>query len=60
MRELKNFWYILFFKKNNNLLTNLSTAPFLGDIGNQRRTRSDAANRGVWSGSALFTYLLYF
>ena len=30
------------------------------DIGKQCRTRSDAAERGVWSGSALFAYKLYF
>ena len=33
---------------------------FLWDIGKQCKTRSDAAERGVWSGSPLFAYRSFF
>ena len=38
------------------LLTHISLASFLWDIGKQCKTRSNAAKRGVWSGSPLFAY----
>ena len=41
-------------------LTHLSLASFLWDIGKQWKTRSDAAECGVWSGIALFAYKMYF
>ena len=40
-------------------LTHLSQASFLWGIDRQCRTRSDAAKRGVWSGSVLFAYRMY-
>ena len=43
-------YYVLY----NNILFNLCLAPPKRDIGNQRRPRSDAAERGVWSGFTLF------
>ena len=36
------------------ILTHLSLAPYKKDIGKQCRPWSDAAERGVWSGSTLF------
>ena len=36
------------------VLTQISLASFLWDIGKQCRPRSDAAERGVWWGSTLF------
>ena len=36
------------------LLTHVGLASFLWDMSKQLKTRSDAAERGVWSGSPLF------
>ena len=36
------------------MLTHLSLASHKRDIGKQRKPRSDAAERGVWSGPTLF------
>ena len=33
---------------------------FVGHIGKQCRSGSDAAQRGVWSGSALFAYVMLY
>ena len=41
-------------------LTRISFPSFLWDKGKQYRPRSDAAQRGVWSGSPLFAYRMYF
>ena len=41
-------------------LTHLSLASFLSDIGKQYRPRSDAAERGIWSGSPLFAYRMLY
>ena len=38
------------------LLTHISLAYHFWDIGKQYRPRSDAAERGVWSGSTLFAH----
>ena len=38
----------------------LSLASFLWDIGKQCRTRPDATERGVWPGSPLFAYKLFY
>ena len=38
------------------ILTHLSLASFLWDIGKQCKTRSDATKCGVWSGSQMFAY----
>ena len=38
------------------ILTHISLASHVWDIGKQCRPRSDAAERGVWSGSTLFTH----
>ena len=42
------------------LLTHLSLASFLWDIGKQCRPRSDTAERGVLSGSSLFAYRMFY
>ena len=39
-----------------NVLTHISLASHFWDICKQRRPRSDAAERGVWSGSSLFAH----
>ena len=41
-------------------LTHISIASFLLDIGLQCKTRSDAAKRGVLSGSTMFAYRSFF
>ena len=38
----------------------ISIASFLWDVGKQRRPRSDTATRGVWSGSPLFTNIIFY
>ena len=43
-----------------SLLTHLSLASFLWDIGKQCRPRSDTAERGVLSGSSLFAYRMFY
>ena len=40
--------------KQAPVLTHISLASHKKDIGKQCRPRSDAAERGVWSGSTLF------
>ena len=51
-------------KLNKNIrtinLTHISLASFLWDIGKQGRSRPDAAELGVWSGSPLFAYRMVF
>ena len=42
------------FARQNAVLTHLSLFSHKWDIGKQCRPRSDAAKRGVWSGSTLF------
>ena len=42
------------------VLTHISLASFLWDIGKQCKTRSDVAKCGVWSGSPLFAYRSFF
>ena len=41
-------------------LTHISLASFLWDIGKQCKPRTDAAIRGVWSGSSLFAYRRFY
>ena len=43
-----------------HILTNISLASFLWDKGKLRKPRSDAAERGVWSGSPLFAYRMFY
>ena len=43
-------------QNSQNLLTLISLASFFWDLGKHGRPRSDAAERGVWSGSTLFAY----
>ena len=42
------------------VLTHISLASFLWEIGKQCRSRSDAAERGVSSGSPLFAYRILY
>ena len=44
----------LMFLECKNYLTHISLASLFGDLGKQCRPRSDATERGVWSGSDLF------
>ena len=41
-------------------LTRISQASFSWDIGKKCRPRSDAAERGVWSGTPLFVYRMFY
>ena len=49
-----------FFKWHYFLLIHISLASFLWDIAKQPKPRSDAAEWGVWSGSPLFAYRIFY
>ena len=44
---------------STSILTHISLASFLWDIGKQRKPRSDATERGVWSRSPLLAYKMF-
>ena len=48
-----NTFHSISFQSFFEILTHLSLASYKMDIGKQCRPRSDAAERGVWSGSTL-------
>ena len=48
------------FRSYGPLLTNISLASLLWDIGKQHRPRSDAAERGLWSGSPLLAFRIFY
>ena len=59
----KEILTLLLKYKNVDILmisTQISIASFLWNIGKQCRPRSDATERGVWSGSYLFAYIIYY
>ena len=51
---MSGYLSIWFHSKFLDILTHISQASFLWDIGKQGRPRSDAAELGVWSGFSLF------
>ena len=50
----------IWMQLNTQTLTNLSLASFLWDICKQWIPRLDAAQFGVWSGSPLFAYRMFY
>ena len=48
------------WRVNRRHLTHISLVSFLWDIGKQCRSRSYAAERGVWKGSLLFAYRMFY
>ena len=53
---LYNLYSLGLFLKHSRLLTHISQASFLVDIGKQNSPRWDAAKRCVPSGAILFAY----
>ena len=53
-QPFRTIWSPSHFKPATDILTHISLASHFWDISKQCRPRSDAAERGVWSGSSLF------